>query len=135
MRQWYPRTTARIHDVGPAGCAPGPQRQGNVGIHVGRAPWSSRLFCRRRAASDGCRGHRAGGCRDVTLEIKGDAVYSKLKFEAGVHRVQRVPATETQGRIHTSTATVAIMPEVDEVTVNIEKKDIEMHTARSGEMR
>lgn len=68
----------------------------------------------------------------MTLEIKGDAVYSKLKFEAGVHRVQRVPATETQGRIHTSTATVAIMPEVDEVTVTIEPKDIEMHTARSG---
>jgi len=74
----------------------------------------------------------AGGCRDVTLEIKGDSVYSKLKFEAGVHRVQRVPATETQGRVHTSTATVAIMPEVDAVTVNIDTKDIEMHTARSG---
>ena len=59
----------------------------------------------------------AGGVRDVTLEIKGDSVYSKLKFEAGVHRVQRVPATETQGRIHTSTATVAIMPEVDEVRI------------------
>ena len=74
----------------------------------------------------------AGGCRDVTVEIKGDSVYSKLKFEAGVHRVQRVPATETQGRIHTSTATVAIMPEVDEVAVEIKKEDIEMHTARSG---
>jgi len=74
----------------------------------------------------------AGGCRDATLEIKGASVYSKLKFEAGVHRVQRVPATETQGRIHTSTATVAIMPEVDEVTITIDPKDIEMHTARSG---
>merc|ERR1719504_637868 len=74
----------------------------------------------------------AGGCRDVTLEVKGDSVYSKLKFEAGVHRVQRVPQTETQGRIHTSTATVAIMPEVDEVTVEIDMKDVEMHTARSG---
>jgi len=74
----------------------------------------------------------AGGCRDVTVEIKGDSVYSKLKFEAGVHRVQRVPATETQGRVHTSTATVAIMPEVDEVAVEIKKEDIEMHTARSG---
>uniref|UniRef100_A0A7S3REU4 Prokaryotic-type class I peptide chain release factors domain-containing protein n=1 Tax=Strombidinopsis acuminata TaxID=141414 RepID=A0A7S3REU4_9SPIT len=74
----------------------------------------------------------AGGVRDVTLEIKGDSVYSKLKFEAGVHRVQRVPATETQGRIHTSTATVAIMPEVDEVTVEINPGDIEMHAARSG---
>lgn len=74
----------------------------------------------------------AGGCRDATLEIRGESVYSKLKFEAGVHRVQRVPATETQGRIHTSTATVAIMPEVDEVTVTIDPKDIEMHAARSG---
>ena len=74
----------------------------------------------------------AGGCRDVTMEIKGDSVYSKLKFEAGVHRVQRVPATETQGRIHTSTATIAIMPEVDEVAIEIKKEDIEMHTARSG---
>ena len=59
-------------------------------------------------------------------------VYSKLKFEAGVHRVQRVPATETQGRIHTSTATVAIMPEVDEVTVEIDPKDLDISTARSG---
>ena len=73
-----------------------------------------------------------GGCRDATVEIAGDAVYSKLKFEAGVHRVQRVPATETQGRVHTSTATVAIMPEVDEVSVEIDMKDIEMHAARSG---
>jgi len=74
----------------------------------------------------------AGGCRDATLEVTGDSVYSKLKFEAGVHRVQRVPATETQGRVHTSTATIAIMPEVDEVTIDIKKSDIEMHTARSG---
>jgi len=68
----------------------------------------------------------------VTIEVKGDSVYSKMKFEAGVHRVQRVPATETQGRIHTSTATIAVMPEVDEVAVEIRKEDIEMHTARSG---
>uniref|UniRef100_A0A7S2CBJ6 Prokaryotic-type class I peptide chain release factors domain-containing protein n=1 Tax=Haptolina brevifila TaxID=156173 RepID=A0A7S2CBJ6_9EUKA len=74
----------------------------------------------------------AGGCRDVTVEVKGASVYSKMKFEAGVHRVQRVPATETQGRIHTSTATIAVMPEVDEVAIEIKKEDIEMHTARSG---
>lgn len=74
----------------------------------------------------------AGGCKEATIEITGDSVYSKLKYEAGVHRVQRVPATETQGRVHTSTATVAIMPEVDEVTVEINPADIEMHTARSG---
>merc|ERR1712097_234365 len=67
------------------------------------------------------------------LAIGGNrGVMLRLKFEGGVHRVQRVPATETQGRIHTSTATVAIMPEVDEVSVEIDMKDIEMHAARSG---
>ena len=73
-----------------------------------------------------------GGFKEVILEIKGDQVYSKLKYEAGVHRVQRVPATEAGGRVHTSTATVAIMPEVDEVEVQIDPKDIEVSTARSG---
>ena len=73
-----------------------------------------------------------GGFRHVTLEISGDAVYSKLKFESGVHRVQRVPATESQGRVHTSTATLAIMPEVDDVEVKIDPKDLVMTTARSG---
>ncbi len=72
------------------------------------------------------------GFKEVILEIQGDSVYSKLKFEAGVHRVQRVPATEAGGRVHTSTATVAIMPEVDDVEVHIDPKDIEMTTARSG---
>ncbi|MGF1677016.1 MAG: peptide chain release factor 1, partial [Rivularia sp. (in: cyanobacteria)] len=73
-----------------------------------------------------------GGFKEAVLEIKGDRVYSKLKFEAGVHRVQRVPVTEAGGRVHTSTATVAIMPEVNEVEVHIDPKDIEMSTARSG---
>ena len=73
-----------------------------------------------------------GGYKSVTLDVKGDMVYSKLKWEAGVHRVQRVPATESQGRVHTSTATVAVMPECDEVDVNIDPKDIEMNTMRSG---
>lgn len=73
-----------------------------------------------------------GGYKECILEITGDSVYSKMKYEAGVHRVQRVPATETQGRVHTSTATLAIMPEVDEVEVNIDPKDIELTTTRSG---
>ncbi len=73
-----------------------------------------------------------GGWKEVILEIKGNDVYSQLKFEAGVHRVQRVPVTEAGGRVHTSTATVAIMPEVDDVEVHIDPKDIEMKTARSG---
>jgi peptide chain release factor 1 len=73
-----------------------------------------------------------GGFKEAVLEIAGDRVYSKLKFEAGVHRVQRVPVTEAGGRVHTSTATVAIMPEVDDVEVEIDPKDIELTTARSG---
>jgi peptide chain release factor 1 len=73
-----------------------------------------------------------GGFKEAILEITGNQVYSKLKFEAGVHRVQRVPVTETGGRVHTSTATVAIMPEVDEVEVQIDSKDLEISTARSG---
>ncbi|WP_013324959.1 peptide chain release factor 1 [Gloeothece verrucosa] len=73
-----------------------------------------------------------GGFKEAILEIQGDSVYSKLKFEAGVHRVQRVPVTEAGGRVHTSTATVAIMPEVDEVEVQIDPKDLEISTARSG---
>jgi peptide chain release factor 1 len=73
-----------------------------------------------------------GGFKEAVLEIKGDRVYSKLKFEAGVHRVQRVPVTEAGGRVHTSTATVAIMPEVDEVEVQIDPKEIEISTMRSG---
>lgn len=73
-----------------------------------------------------------GGYKNVVMEVKGDRVYSKLKWEAGVHRVQRVPATESQGRVHTSTATVAIMPECDEVDVNIDPKDLDMSTTRSG---
>ncbi|MGL4884417.1 MAG: peptide chain release factor 1 [Waterburya sp.] len=73
-----------------------------------------------------------GGFKEAILEITGDSVYSKLKFEAGVHRVQRVPQTEAGGRVHTSTATIAVMAEVDEVEVEIDPKDIEMKTARSG---
>jgi len=73
-----------------------------------------------------------GGFKEAILEIQGDQVYSKLKFEAGVHRVQRVPVTEAGGRVHTSTTTVAVMPEVDDVEIHIDPKDIEMSTARSG---
>ncbi|ERN42245.1 peptide chain release factor 1 [Rubidibacter lacunae KORDI 51-2] len=73
-----------------------------------------------------------GGFKEAILEIQGDRVYSQLKFEAGVHRVQRVPVTEAGGRVHTSTATVAVMPEVDDVEVDIDPKDIELSTARSG---
>ena len=73
-----------------------------------------------------------GGFRELILSVKGDSVFSQLKFEAGVHRVQRVPATESQGRVHTSTATVAVMPEADAVEVQLDPTDLEISTARSG---
>eukprot|EP00878_Enallax_costatus_P023528 GHUV01025028.1.p1 GENE.GHUV01025028.1~~GHUV01025028.1.p1 ORF type:complete len:285 (+),score=106.07 GHUV01025028.1:739-1593(+) len=72
----------------------------------------------------------AGGYKEVIVQVKGEGVYSKLKWEAGVHRVQRVPATEAAGRVHTSTATVAIMPEVDEVDVQLDMKDVDVKFAR-----
>ena len=74
----------------------------------------------------------AGGVSEVIISIKGDSIYSKLKYESGVHRVQRVPQTESQGRVHTSTATVAVMPEVDDVEVELNPNDLEISTARSG---
>ena len=73
-----------------------------------------------------------GGFREMIISVKGESVYSQLKFEAGVHRVQRVPLTESQGRVHTSTATVAVMPEADPVEVKIDPTEIEIGTARSG---
>jgi len=72
-----------------------------------------------------------GGIKDATLTLSGDNVYSSMKYESGVHRVQRVPATEAQGRIHTSTVTVAVMPEADEADVKINDADIEMQVFRS----
>lgn len=74
----------------------------------------------------------AGGVSEVIISMKGDSIYSRLKYESGVHRVQRVPATESQGRVHTSTATVAVMPQVDDVEVNLNMNDVEITTARSG---
>lgn len=74
----------------------------------------------------------AGGYKEVIVLIAGDQVYSHLRYEAGVHRVQRVPKTETQGRIHTSTATVAVLPEADEVDVHINDADLEISIAASG---
>ena len=70
----------------------------------------------------------AGGCKEVIALINGDRVFSKLKYESGVHRVQRVPVTEQQGRIHTSTITVAVLPEADDVEVKIEAKDVRIDT-------
>ena len=74
----------------------------------------------------------AGGVKEVVLNIIGRGAYSRLKFESGVHRVQRVPETESQGRIHTSAATVAVMPEAEDVEVEIDPKDLQIDTYRSG---
>lgn len=73
-----------------------------------------------------------GGYKEVIIEVTGEDVYGTLKFESGVHRVQRVPNTETQGRVHTSAATVAVMPEAEEVDFELKESDVKMETARSG---
>lgn len=74
----------------------------------------------------------AGGYKEVILKVTGEDVYGQLKYESGVHRVQRVPDTETQGRVHTSAASVAVLPEAEEVDVEINPADVELQTSRSG---
>ena len=73
-----------------------------------------------------------GGCKEVVFQISGDQVYSRMKFESGVHRVQRVPETESQGRVHTSTVTVAVLPEAEEVDFAINPADLKIDTFRSS---
>ncbi|MEM1485318.1 peptide chain release factor 1 [Oscillospiraceae bacterium PP1C4] len=73
-----------------------------------------------------------GGFKEISFSLDGDGVYSRLKFESGVHRVQRVPETETQGRIHTSTVTVAVLPEVEDVEVNIDPGDLQIDVYRAS---
>src|SRR5262249_928837 len=92
--------------------------------YADRKGWKAEV----QSASEG----ELGGYKEVIVSIKGDGVYSKFKFESGVHRVQRVPVTEASGRIETSTATVAVMPEADEIEVVLEDKDLEISTMRSG---
>lgn len=74
----------------------------------------------------------AGGYKEIVILVKGDHVYSKLKYEGGTHRVQRVPATESQGRVHTSAITVAVMPEVDDVEVEINESDLKIDVMRAS---
>jgi len=74
----------------------------------------------------------AGGIKEAIIMLSGEAVYSHMKYEGGVHRVQRVPVTESQGRIHTSTVTVAVMPEADEVDIQLDEKDLEISVMRAG---
>ncbi len=73
-----------------------------------------------------------GGCKEIIFQVSGDGAYSRLKFESGVHRVQRVPETESQGRVHTSTVTVAVLPEAEEVDFEIDPADLKIDTFRSS---
>jgi peptide chain release factor 1 len=91
--------------------------------HADRVHWDAQLV-------DVSYGNQ-GGIKDATLTLAGQSVYSSLKWESGVHRVQRVPATETQGRIHTSTITVAVMPEAEDADIHVNPADIEMQVMRS----
>ncbi len=86
--------------------------------------WTPELFDKKDA--------EAGGIKEAVVKIDGDEVYGHLKFESGVHRVQRVPSTESQGRLHTSAASVAIMPEAEEVDINIKPEDIKVDVFRSS---
>jgi peptide chain release factor 1 len=92
--------------------------------YAGVKGWSVEIL----SASEGA----LGGYKEIVAEIAGRGVYARLKFESGVHRVQRVPETETQGRIHTSAATVAVLPQAEDVDVAIDDKDLQIETMRSG---
>ena len=94
------------------------------GRYADRRAWKWQLLSAHETDS--------GGMREVILEIQGGGAYSRLKYEGGVHRVQRVPETESSGRIHTSTATVAVLPEADEVDVKIDEKDLRIDVYRSS---
>jgi peptide chain release factor 1 len=95
-----------------------------IARYAERQKWKTTLISESRS--------EAGGYKEVVFTIAGDGVYGRLKFESGVHRVQRVPSTEKQGRIHTSTATVAVLPEIEETEVHIEAKDLRIDTFCAG---
>jgi peptide chain release factor 1 len=92
--------------------------------HAEQVGWKVEII----SSSDGT----AGGYKEIIAQVNGEGVYSQLKFEAGIHRVQRVPDTETQGRVHTSAITVAVIPEVDDVEVELKPNDIKMDVYRSS---
>ena len=93
-------------------------------MYAARVGWKTEIIS--------CNETELGGFKEVTFMIEGEGAYSRLKFESGVHRVQRVPETEAQGRIHTSTATVAVLPEVEEVEVEINQSDLIIETCKSS---
>ena len=93
-------------------------------MYADRRGWQTEVMSRSET--------ELGGYKEIVFRVAGDRVYSRLKFESGVHRVQRVPETETQGRIHTSTVTVAVMPEAEEVEFELDPKDLRIDTFRSS---
>lgn len=93
-------------------------------MYAARRGWQCETICENPT--------ELGGVKEIVFSVEGPDVYSRLKFESGVHRVQRVPETETQGRIHTSTVTVAVMPEAEEVELEIDPKDLRIDTFRSS---
>ena len=93
-------------------------------MHVQRLGWRAEVLNLNET--------ELGGVKEVSFSVQGEGAYSRLKYESGVHRVQRVPETETQGRIHTSTVTVAVLPEAQEVEVQIDPKDLKIDTYRSS---
>jgi len=94
--------------------------------------WRFELLSRNEISVGGAGGKTAVGVKDICVSVSGDTAYSKLRFESGVHRVQRVPLTESQGRIHTSAATVAILPEADEVEININPTELRVDVYRAS---
>src|SRR5262249_2656478 len=95
-----------------------------IGRYAERKRWRVEVLSTSEAS--------AGGLKEVILLVTGQSVYSHLRYEGGVHRVQRVPVTEAQGRIHTSTATVAVLPEAEDVDVQIDERELEISIAASG---
>lgn len=93
-------------------------------MYAARRNWKTELISQNAT--------ELGGVKEAALSLEGEDIYSRLKFESGVHRVQRVPETETGGRIHTSTVTVAVLPQADEVEVEIDPKDLQIDTFRSS---
>lgn len=89
-----------------------------------RQKWKAELFSRSDAS--------AGGLKEIIFAVRGPGAYGKLKYESGVHRVQRIPTTEAKGRVHTSTATVAVLPEVEEIDIKIRPEDLKIDTFRAG---
>ena len=108
-----------------------PGAGGDEAGHLGRRPVPDAHPLRRAARLQG-RGRWSIGDGDYTFAVKGDGAYSVFKFEGGTHRVQRVPETESQGRIHTSTATVAVLPEAEDVEVEIDPNDLQIDVYRSS---